>query len=374
LLFGDSLMKKHSFCLQCTILYILLMFLYNGMAFGSENVKRKLEWKTDFEIETYLASMPNDLEPSLPAPALYPEPEYTWGFSNTIFWNRDSIENAVTALDMHLLFYEVQATFDNIILWAFPKASVDSATFTNPPDGLPEGISIDYRLRYYAEDSAHNYSMSYWSEPESSIQDASPPNLWHINVLHLQETEGLNWAIGPTVHVDVIASDYSFGKVMQVVIHEKSESCDDIIYYPILPPTDSINQAIPYTMCSPQREVAELSVWVLDVAGQPSEAKSISLFWWPYEGEENKMVCFPNPFNPQEGEITIIKVDDPGINRVRIFDPFGNLVKLLVKKASSDIFFEWDGRNERGDIVASGGYLCVVEGNMQLYCKIAVIK
>jgi flagellar hook assembly protein FlgD len=67
-------------------------------------------------------------------------------------------------------------------------------------------------------------------------------------------------------------------------------------------------------------------------------------------------------------------VDDPGTSRVRILDPFGNLVKSLVKKASSDIFFEWDGRNERGDIVASGGYLCVVDGKRQLYCKIAVIK
>jgi hypothetical protein len=356
------------------ILCGLPIFFYTALAFGSGNVKRKLEWKTDFEIEFYLASMPNELEPSLPAPALYPEPEYTWGFSNTIFWNRDSIEAVVTALNMRLLFYEVQATFDEVELWAFPKASADSAAFTNPPDGLPEGISITYRLRYYAEDEEHNYSMSYWSEPESSIQDASPPILWEMNVLHLQETEGLNWAIGPTIHVNVVASDYSFGKVMQVVVHEKGESCDNTVYNPILPPSDSLNQAIPYTMCSPQREVAQLSVWVLDVAGQPSEEKSVSLFWWPYEGEENKMVCFPNPFNPEEGEISIIKVDDAGISRVRIFDPFGNLVKSLVKKASSDIFFEWDGRNERGDVVATGGYLCVVDGKRQLYCKIAVIK
>ncbi len=350
------------------------MLFYIVQAFGAVDIKRRPEWKTDSEIEIYLASMPNDLEPSLPAPALYPEPEYTWGFSNTIFWNRDSIEALVSALNMRLLFYEVQATFNDIELWAFPKANVDSAAFTNPPNGLPEGISINYRLRYYAEDPAHNYSMSYWSEPESSIQDASPPNLWQMNVLHLQQTEGLNWTIGPTIHIDVIASDYSFGKVMQVAVHEKSESCDNTVYYPILPPIDSLNQAIPYTMCSLQREVAELSVRVLDVAGQLSEEKSVALFWWPYEGEENKMVCFPNPFNPAEGEITIIKVDDPGANRVRIFDPFGNLVKSLVKKVSSDIFFEWNGRNERGDIVATGGYLCVVDGKKNLYCKIAVIK
>ena len=164
-------MKNRLFGFRCVILCVLPVFFSTALAFGSGDVKRKLEWKTDSEIEIYLASMPNDLEPSLPAPALYPEPECTWGFSNTIFWNRDSIEVLVSALNMRLLFYEVQATFSDIELWAFPKVSADSATFTNPPDGLPEGISINYRLRYYAEDAAHNYAMSYWSEPESSIQD-----------------------------------------------------------------------------------------------------------------------------------------------------------------------------------------------------------
>ena len=365
-------MRNRLLKLRCIVL--LFVFFCSTALIGSDKVYRKLEWESEIGIKQHLSMMPNDLNPSLPAPSLYPEPEYTWGFTNTIFWNRDSIEAIVNALNMNLLFFEVQATFDNTILWAFPKASSDSAKFTNEPDGLPEGIQIDYQLRYYANDVEDNYYMSYWSEPESSIQDASPPNLWHMGVLHLQETEGSNWVIGPTIHVDVIASDYSFGKVMQVVIREKSESCENTIYYPIIPPIDSLNQAIPFTMCSLEKEVAKLDVWVIDVAGQLSNIQSMTLFWWPYEGEDNKMVCFPNPFNPMNGERTIIKVDDTDVEQVRIFDPFGNFIKSLTKRASTDIFFEWDGRNQKGDMVASGGYLCVVHGKEHFYCKIAVIK
>lgn len=367
-------MGNRSFLIRCFILFLTTLFLNSVMAYGSEKVKCKLEWETDTDIQEQLGMMPADLNPTLPAPSLYPEPEYTWGFKNTIFWNRDSITAIVSDMHMNLLFFEVMATFENTVLWAFPKASADSATFTNDPDGLPEGVPITYQLRYYAQDAENNYYMSYWSETESSIQDASPPILWQMHVLHLQETESGNWVIGPTIHVDLVASDYSFGKVAEVVIREKSESCENTIYYPIVPPSDSLNQAIPYAMCSQEKETAVLEVWAIDVAGQSSNIKSETLFWWPYEGEANKVVCFPNPFNPMNGETTIIKIDNTNIKVVRIFDPFGNFIQTLTKRASTDIFFEWDGRNQRGDIVASGGYLCVAEGNEHLYCKIAVIK
>ena len=82
---------------------------------------------------------------------------------------------------------------------------------------------------------------------------------------------------------------------------------------------------------------------------------------------------FPNPFNPGRDEKSIIKVSGPGITKGRIFDPFGNLIKTLVKH-ESDIFFEWDGCNELGEIVANGGYIFAVDGKQSLYCKIAILK
>ena len=144
-------MRNRSFIIQIFMLNLIILFLFSISVFGSEILTRKYEGQIDNMITQHLSMMPADINPSLPAPSLFPEPEYTWGFTNTIYWNRDSIETIVNDLNMDLLFFEVMATFHDTVLWAFPKASADSATFTNDPNGLPEGIPIDYQLRYYAK-------------------------------------------------------------------------------------------------------------------------------------------------------------------------------------------------------------------------------
>jgi hypothetical protein len=72
------------------------------------------------------------------------------------------------------------------------------------------------------------------------------------------------------------------------------------------------------------------------------------------------------------GETSIVQINVPDITLARIFDPFGQLVRVLEKSGTSE-FFEWDGRNGSGEIVSRGGYICVVDGYEKLYCKIAVI-
>jgi len=96
-----------------------------------------------------------------------------------------------------------------------------------------------------------------------------------------------------------------------------------------------------------------------------------TLFWWPYEEDPSEIICYPNPFSPTAGEISVIKVNSPDITKARIFDPFGNLVAVLEKPASR-FFFEWNGQNQNGDPVARGGYVLVVDGRNELYCKIAI--
>jgi len=327
-------------------------------------------WDTSREVAAVLWRVPTDLDPTLPAPRLVEEPEYTWGQENTVYWYGDSVRTKLSDMGMVLLFFEVQARFDETELWGFVDANVDSATFTD----LPEGIPVEYRLRYFAQDTAGAYAMSLWSAPEISIQDVRSPVLLKWEILSLQSGESIDWVIGRTIQNRVEASDTSFGKVMAVAVHEKSDTIDDTLFYDLELPGNHVDFIFPYTMWSPEKEPATLHLWVVDVAGQQSEKVSTTLFWWSDEKEEEKMVCFPNPFNPEEGEISTIKVDDPDVKEARIFDPFGNLIRVLRKEVPSNFFFEWDGTNANGDFVSNGGYLCVAEGKTQLYCKIAVLR
>lgn len=363
---GDSLMNRTFLFLSFFIIFLLTFTPSIGA------LKKVEDWQIDEEIYTHFIDLKSMLEPTLSPPELIPEPDYSLGIKNTIYWSSDEVR-LICGDTLELILFEVQAVWDDIELYGPVDVDIDSATFTNKPDGLPEGIPIEYRLRYYARNNDGHYFLSYWSNPEISIQDAKEPVLLSWNILHLQYSDGMNWVIGPTLINHVVASDSVLGKVMQIVIHEKSTSFDDTFYYDLDYPIVRVDSLFPYTMWSNEKEPTSLSLWVVDVAGQISNKMTIPFFWWPLDSPDGEVISFPNPFNPHQEERSIIKVSGPGITKGRIFDPFGNLIKTLLKD-ESDIFFEWDGRNERGDIVANGGYIFAVDGKRSLYCKIAILK
>ncbi len=358
--------------MKCPMRLILISYLSIVFIFSADSLaenKRKQAWETTGEIEMILGDMLGELDPTLPAPKLIKEPDFTWGLDNTVYWNSDSVQSMLLELDMDLLFFEVQARFDGTELWGFVDPYVDSATFVN----LPEKTTIEYYLRYFAQDTDGVFYLSYWSDPETSIQDISPPIIWSVDILDMQKSRNANWTIGPTISIHVIASDPN-GQVMELGIHEQNTSGDYYLYHAFEPPRDSVGISIPYTMRSNEKELSTLTIWVIDVAGQQSGEYSLSLFWWPDE-EEEEVICFPNPFSPDKNETSVIKINSAlsDITEARIFDPFGNLVQVL-SKGPSDGFFEWDGRNQYGDVVSNGGYICLITGQSRLYCKIAVLR
>jgi len=84
---------------------------------------------------------------------------------------------------------------------------------------------------------------------------------------------------------------------------------------------------------------------------------------------------YPNPFNPNEESTTI--VFEPNRNDVitmQIYDLFGHLVYEEIGLRADHL--SWDGRNGRGELAASGGYICVLkmDGEVVSKHKIAVIK
>ncbi|MCK4626602.1 MAG: hypothetical protein KAV00_14890 [Phycisphaerae bacterium] len=84
---------------------------------------------------------------------------------------------------------------------------------------------------------------------------------------------------------------------------------------------------------------------------------------------------YPNPFNPKEEDTRIVfEPDRSGSITMLIYDLFGHLVYEKTDADASDL--SWEGRNGRGELVASGGYICVLKigGEVVSKHKIAVIK
>jgi len=265
--------QLNSFVLIVGSFLILLNPLYGA-------VKRIQAWQIDSEVYTRIAKIQQAIEPTLVAPQLHAEPDYSLGTKNTIYWSSDEVRTLCEPLE--LVLFEVQAIWEDIELYGPVDVDVDSATFTNAPDGLPEGIPIQYQLRYYAKDAEGKYFLSFWSEPEISIQDTREPVLVLWNILHLQKSVGVNWVIGPTLYNHVIASDSVLGKVMQIVIHEQSATFNDTFYYDLERPILNVDTIFPYKMESNEKEPTTLSLWIVDVAGQISNKMTIPFFWWPH--------------------------------------------------------------------------------------------
>jgi hypothetical protein len=86
---------------------------------------------------------------------------------------------------------------------------------------------------------------------------------------------------------------------------------------------------------------------------------------------------FPNPFNPNLEPTTLVVKSDGNLRiEVKIYDLFGNLVREFdVPSGAIYNQIEWDGRNGKREIVANGGYICIVRvGNEVRKRKIAVLK
>jgi len=151
-----------------------------------------------------LSELSLQLEPSLPAPALLPEPEYTLGSANTVYWSLDSVASILAGLPepRALVAFDVEASFGETRLWAPVNADEDSVTFTY----LPEGVVIRYKIRYFARNASGGYEMSHWSDEEFSIQDMSPPVLYPVsNIGGLQPGGRLSWVNDRVLQLHVIA-------------------------------------------------------------------------------------------------------------------------------------------------------------------------
>lgn len=83
-----------------------------------------------------------------------------------------------------------------------------------------------------------------------------------------------------------------------------------------------------------------------------------------------KMYVQPNPLDLSSHSGTLAFVNTPAGSIIKIYDMAGKVVSELAAGET-----EWDGRNDRGDLVASGTYMFYVSGGgLEFTGKFAVIK
>ena len=105
-------------------------------------------------------------------------------------------------------------------------------------------------------------------------------------------------------------------------------------------------------------ETAEHEIWVLT---EPAFYVDRNIF---------------NPFEPDRVKITWRVPAKDGMF-LGVYNSAGELIRML-KRGRAEIFTMgevfWDGRNEEGDIVASGVYIIYLSGSRAFYAKVAVVK
>ena len=83
---------------------------------------------------------------------------------------------------------------------------------------------------------------------------------------------------------------------------------------------------------------------------------------------DNNIYIYPNPFNPLEQDGTIrYSLAEDGDVTIKIYDIGGNRARTLIEdvpqSATDEQSIAWDGKNDKGKIVANGVYFYVIESS-----------
>lgn len=277
-----------------------------------------------------------------PPPYIVPEPQYTPGTTNTICWHEVAFIDYFEAQCLDRLCENIVS--DTVI-------ADTCVTFTD----LEDGTTYCYRVRgIIAIDSDTIYTR--WSNTVSSTQDATPPDLDSVFILEAGLVVGKKWVYNRDIHIQILAKDSPPGKIFGYAITENGEETKRDSFTP-----DSvIEETISHHLSSEEKTSIEIGIFVWDCDVKRKSNVSDTLFETIYLEEiAEDIAIFPNPFNPDKGQEAVIRLRETNYCRAKIYDVFGNLVRILRKDGEKHEFV-WDGKNDNGDIVAMGGYICVV--------------
>lgn len=97
------------------------------------------------------------------------------------------------------------------------------------------------------------------------------------------------------------------------------------------------------------------------------------------ERQSGGVTILNNVINPLQDEKAVLsyQLSTPGFATVQIFNLAGDVVRILHRgrQAAGEYVYQWDGRNNSGDVVARGVYLIrVVAPGIDEYRKVLIVK
>jgi hypothetical protein len=287
----------------------------------------------------------------LPAPEVAPLDQFTDRLDNIyVEWTPED--------DVDITHYWVVSSysqeFDNIQTCSLWDSGTGSCTIHL------SGEDTIY-CRVYSVDGSGRISDS--AETVSTIADTTAPVLTSLTL-----AGGADWISDPRINIDFEGTDNinSSGCESILLVERDSSFSSGVREYPCGAFSGDLSFRV-----SAGYERKVIFARLVDRAGNRGAPLRAEVMY------EEGAHCYPNPFNPARGEETslVYRMGGPGTVRIYLYDRFGNLVfKETTSGGSGWNEFSWDGRNGRGEIVASGGYICVIDGEREYKCKVAVLK
>lgn len=276
-------------------------------------------------------------EPSI---TMRKEPPFTAGRANEVCWKTET-ERPLARVEVFLDANCNTSSNTSIIA----SSGAFCVTFGDLIDGQlycywVEGLDAEERLS--RSDTVH------------SIQDASPPSLDTLIVVDGKLNQGVIWVFSNEIRLILRGRDASPGEIWSYAINENGLAGGD---QGLRDSSNVLNEEISYTLKSGPKELVNLSARILDGAGNESVFALPFQLAWEDTAAQPELYAFPNPFNPMERKMTI-RFSGSNETEVRIYDFFGNLVRVLDNKIGNGDFL-WDGQNGAGEMVANGVYICV---------------
>ena len=129
--------------------------------------------------------------------------------------------------------------------------------------------------------------------------------------------------------------------------------------------TSAVNSFVPVTG-------ARIVITATDGFERAASDSSLTVTIRPDAPESDPFTVDRNSFDPSAGERAAIGLDS-GASKVEVFSMAGALVRTI--EADEETYVEWDGRNDDGEVVASGVYFLRIQtGADEAVRKVAVVK
>ena len=223
-------------------------------------------------------------------------------------------------------------------------------------------IIVPYRLDQCSS-GEHTVYAAVWLQGKLAIAqsriilDTQVPHLTWLRIVSAAQGD-VPWTSNPEISLNFFGDDGT--SELQWIVLSEDEAfrvADSVLLYGI-----DFSGGVPFTLSrQPQRKAVFAKL--VDMAEHESNVVSDTIDL--YEQAHN----YPNPFHPDEGSTNfVVAVAEAGTIKVRIYDLMGYLVTERSIAVSAglndgrvDPGLRWDGYNDSGEMVASGGYVCIIE-------------